>query len=78
MSHTPHDLSEEFPAAVDRIHALRAQDAHFARLADEYHAVNRAVHRAETRIDALSDEAESALRQKRMHLKDQIARILAG
>ncbi|HSF65383.1 MAG TPA: DUF465 domain-containing protein [Paracoccaceae bacterium] len=78
MSHTPHELAEEFPAAVDRMHALKATDPHFARLADEYHEVNRAVHRAETRVDTISDEAESALRHKRAHLKDEIARILAA
>lgn len=78
MSHTPHELAEEFPRAIEKMHMLKTSDPHFARLADEYHEVNRAVHRAETRVDAISDEAESALRHKRAHLKDQIARMLAG
>lgn len=78
MSHTPHELAEEFPAAAAKIHALKESDAHFARLADEYHEVNRAVHRAETRVDIISDSAESELRHKRAHLKDQIARMLAA
>jgi uncharacterized protein len=77
MSHTPHELHEEFPAQAERIHALKRTDAHFARLADEYHAVNREVHRAETGVAPMESLSESALRKKRSHLKDEIARILA-
>ena len=44
MSHTPHELAEEFPDAVDKIHNLKQTDAHFARLVDEYHEINRDVH----------------------------------
>lgn len=78
MSHTPHELAEEFPAQVQQIHDLKLTNAHFARLCDEYHEVNRAVHRAETRIDAMSEEAEQELRRKRAVLKDEIAKTLAS
>lgn len=78
MSNTPHDLYEDFPEKAEAIHAMKAKDAHFARLVDEYHAVNRAVHRAETRLDALSSEHETELRQTRMRLKDQIWKQLAA
>lgn len=76
MSNTPHELHEEFPEKAQVIHALKAKDAHFARLVEEYHDTNRAVHRAETRVEAVSDETETALRQKRMRLKDEIWRAL--
>ena len=59
MTHTPHDLAEEFPHAAARIRELRQSNAHFARLADEYHDVNRAVHRAETRVETLGEAAEA-------------------
>jgi len=78
MSHTPHELADEFPAAVEKIHLLKARDAHFATLVDNYHAVNRQVHRAETRLEPMTEAAESALRHHRVHLKDDIARILAS
>jgi uncharacterized protein len=78
MSNTPHDLYEDFPAKAEVIHALKAKDAHFARLVDEYHDVNRAVHRAETRVEAMSAEHETELRQKRMKLKDQIWKQIAA
>lgn len=72
MSNTPHDLYEDFPEKAEAIHALKAKDAHFARLVEEYHEVNRAVHRAETLIEPTSSDNEHALRQKRMRLKDEI------
>jgi uncharacterized protein YdcH (DUF465 family) len=72
MSHTPHELSEEFPDKVDAIHALKQSDSHFAKLADEYHDLNRAVHRAETNVEPMEELAEVELRKKRALLKDEI------
>ena len=46
MSHVPHELAEEFPQHAQRMHDLKQTDGHFARLFDDYHRVNRAVHRA--------------------------------
>ena len=78
MSNTPHELHEDFPEQADKIHALKLTDAHFARLAEEYHTINREVHRAETGVAPIEELAETALRKKRAHLKDQIARLLAA
>lgn len=78
MSNTPHDLYEDFPEKAEAIRALKAQDAHFARMVEEYHEINRAVHRAETRVDVISTEHETELRQKRMKLKDQIWKQIAA
>ena len=72
MSHTPHELAEEFPSHVDKMHDLKASDAHFARLFDDYHEVNRQVHRAETNIEPMDGLAETDLRKKRAALKDEI------
>lgn len=76
MSHTPHELAEEFPEFTDTIHALKTSDAHFARLADEYHEVNRAIHRAEVKVEPVSELEEDAMRKKRMALKDKIYGML--
>lgn len=78
MSNTPHDLYEDFPEKTDAIHALKAANAHFAKMVEEYHEVNRAVHRAETLIEPVSPEHESALRHKRMKLKDEIWKALSA
>ncbi|MFP4326626.1 MAG: YdcH family protein [Paracoccaceae bacterium] len=72
MSHTPHELAEEFPEHVARISELKASDPHFARLADQYHEINRAVHRAETNVEPMEELAEQHLRKQRGALKDEI------
>lgn len=77
MSHTPHELAAEFPQDSAIIHKLKMADTHFARLADEYHEVNRAIHRIESEIEAASDERTEALKKKRLALADQIGAILA-
>lgn len=76
MSNTPHSLHDDFPGQADRIHALKATDAHFARLMRDYDEVNDKVHRAEARIDAVAEAHEAALRVDRSRLKDEIARLL--
>ena len=78
MSHVPHELAEDFPDKAELIHRLKVEDAHFARLADAYHEVNREVHRAETDVAPLDDAAMQALRKRRMALKDEIARIMSA
>ncbi|EEE37693.1 hypothetical protein RKLH11_1529 [Rhodobacteraceae bacterium KLH11] len=77
MSHTPHELAEEFPDKVALMSRLKQTDAHFARLADEYHEINRVVHRAETNIEPMEELAEVELRKKRAALKDEIWAILS-
>lgn len=76
MSNTPHTLQEEFPGKAAEISALKVSDAHFARLLSEYDEVNDKVHRAETRLDLLTEAEEEVLRKTRSHIKDQIAAAL--
>jgi uncharacterized protein YdcH (DUF465 family) len=76
MSNTPHTLHEEFPAHASEISALKASDAHFAKLLTDYDVVNDKVHRAETRLDLLTEAEEETLRKTRSRLKDQIAAAL--
>ena len=78
MSHTPHELAEEFPGRAGDIAALKGQNAHFARIVEEYHEVNRAIHRAETLVEPTTSEHETQMRRKRMALKDEIARFLGA
>ncbi len=78
MTHTPHELTSDFPEHADRIAALRQSDAHFARLADEYHDINRAVHRAETNVEPTSDDHLNEMRRTRMRLKDELFAILSA
>ena len=72
MSHTPHELAEEFPEHVAHIAKLRQSDAHFENLTDTYHTLNRAIHRAESNVEPTSDDHMNDMRKKRMALKDEI------
>ena len=78
MSHTPHELAEEFPDHADAISTLKQVDAHFARLTEEYHALNRQIHRAETNIEPMEDLAMIDLRKQRAALKDSIYAVLSS
>ncbi|MCI2394165.1 DUF465 domain-containing protein [Aliiroseovarius sediminis] len=78
MAHTPHELNEEFPEMVEKMAALKQSDAHFAKLADEYHEVNHAVHRAETNLEPTDQFNEEDMRKKRATLKDEIYRMLTS
>jgi uncharacterized protein len=77
MTHTPHELADEFPEHVEKMHALKLMDAHFSRLFDEYHDINRAIHRAETNIEPTADFHMEDMRKQRMRLKDEIYGMLA-
>ncbi|MEJ8473959.1 YdcH family protein [Roseibium algae] len=78
MSHVPHELHEEFPDAANALSALKQNDAHFAKLSDEYHLINREIHRIETDVEPASDDVLESLKKKRLSLKDEIAAMLAA
>ncbi|QFT80343.1 hypothetical protein FIU89_06940 [Roseovarius sp. THAF27] len=78
MSHTPHELHDDFPDMADRISALKSSDAHFARLMEEYHTVNRQIHAAETNVTPVSPAAETDMRKERARLKDEIYTVLTA
>ncbi|HEY7385025.1 MAG TPA: YdcH family protein [Beijerinckiaceae bacterium] len=61
---------------ADRIHALKTSDSRFARLVEEYHEVNRQIHRIETRVEPASEDVEEEFKRRRVRLKDEIAQLL--
>jgi uncharacterized protein YdcH (DUF465 family) len=76
MTHVPHDLAADFPELAGRIHELKTGDTHFARLLAEYEEINGIVHRAETNVEPMSQEAETEYRKKRASLKDELYKLL--
>ena len=78
MSHTPHELAEEFPEKAERISSLRQSNAHFARLADEYAEINKKIHRAETLIEPTDELHEAEMRKQRLALKDEIWSLISS
>lgn len=74
----PHDLHSEFPEYDDRIHDLKVSNAHFARLFDEYHEVNRQVQRVEQEVEHMSDFDLEGLKKTRLKLKDDLYSMLTA
>ena len=76
MTDTPNELAEQFPQAVEKMHELKVSDAHFAKLHNEYHELNRKIHRAETDIEPTEDLAIEDMRKERLAMLDEIATYL--
>lgn len=74
--HTPNELTTIFARDRSLMTRLKQEDAHFARLADKYHEVNREVHRIESETEAASDERTEALKRERLGLLDEITAII--
>lgn len=67
-----HDLHHEFPEYYDRIHELKMNNRHFARLFEEYHDINREVRRIEEGVENREDEYLENLKKKRLLYKDRL------
>ncbi|MCB1425511.1 MAG: YdcH family protein [Zhengella sp.] len=78
MSHVPHELAEEFPEHTEKMHEMKSSNAHFAKLFEEYHDINRAIHRAETNVEPTDDFHMEDMRKQRLRLKDEIYGMLAS
>lgn len=68
-----HPLNREFPDSREQLQALCASDAHFARLAQSYEALDKQIYEIEDGRQAADDQALHALKNERVALKDQIA-----
>jgi len=73
-----HDLLHEFPEYRDTIHTLKTSNRHFARLFDEYHETDHAIHRIEQGIETTADEYLEAMKKKRLQLKDELFSMIHG
>lgn len=67
-----HDLHHEFPEYYDRIHELKTNNSHFARLFEEYHDLNREILRIEEGVENTTDEYLEELKKKRLLFKDKL------
>ena len=67
-----HDLIHELPEHRERIHQLKINDEHFAKLFDEYHELDHEILRMEEGIETPSDDVLEELKKKRLYLKDKL------
>ena len=78
MSHVPHELHEELPELAERLHARKATDPRLQKLADDYHEVNREIHRGETDVEPMDDAHLEELKKRRLAMLDEIRRELTA
>ncbi|MCE9633579.1 MAG: DUF465 domain-containing protein [Methylophilales bacterium] len=76
MAAVHHDLVTEFPELREKIHSFKLSNAHFAKLFDEYHLLNREVIRLEAEDIPVADETFEDFKKKRLKLKDELYAIL--
>lgn len=71
-----HDIGSEFPELKDKIHVLKTENAHFAKLFDAYNEADREVARIESEVEPTSDAYAEECKKKRLALKDEIFAML--
>jgi uncharacterized protein len=67
-----HDLVHEFPEHREKIHSLKMENAHFAKLFEAYHVVTKDVERLESEGIPVSDTVLENQKKERALLKDQL------
>ena len=71
-----HDLVHELPEHKDRIHQLKVENKHFARLFEQYHDTDHEVRRIETGVENTSDDYLEERKKVRLQLKDELFRMI--
>lgn len=72
----PHDLAHELPEHVQSFDTLRAESPRFARLFDDYHAMNGKVMSLEENDVPVDDFTFESLKKERLKLKDELYEML--
>jgi uncharacterized protein YdcH (DUF465 family) len=73
-----HDLVHEFPEHREKIHTLKMESAHFAKLFDAYHVATKEVERLESEGVPVADETLATQKKERLQLKDQLYSMLVA
>lgn len=73
-----HDLVHEFPQLRDQIHELKIGNRHFRKLFDEYHELTSDIENMETEAKAVSTQTEEEAKMRRVHLKDELYKMLVA
>lgn len=78
MALEKHNLLNEFPEHKERIHQLKVENNHFAKLFAEYHDVDHEVLRIEQGVENTSDEYLEGKKKARLALKDELYKFIVG
>jgi uncharacterized protein YdcH (DUF465 family) len=71
-----HSLANELPEYKEAIHDLKMSDRHFQVLFNDYHKVDKEIHRIEEGIENTSDAYLDGLKKTRLSLKDELFKML--
>lgn len=71
-----HPLSREFPQFETQLRSLLQDDGHFARLAQEYEALDKRIYEVEDGRVAMDEMELLGLKMQRVSLKDEVAELL--
>lgn len=71
-----HSLVQELPEHREKIHALKMNNAHFARLFDEYHEIDHEIVRIEDGVEVSDDAYIEQRKRARLKLKDELFQML--
>ena len=76
MSHFLHALHAEFPADNEILHSLKLTDPHYAKVADDYHTLNKDIQRIESGIEASSDDRIEEYKKRRLAMLDEVSAMI--
>lgn len=71
-----HALVQELPEHREKIHELKMNNAHFARLFDEYHEIDHEIVRIEDGVEVSDDAYIEQRKRERLKLKDELFHML--
>jgi len=71
-----HSLANELPEFKELIHDLKMSDRRFQGLFNDYHKVDKEIHRIEEGVENTSDTYLEGLKKTRLNLKDELFSIL--
>lgn len=74
--HLDHALEQEFAGHADAIHRLKVKEPAFKALLELNHHIWREIHNIENGVMAASDDYLTSLRKQRLHILDDIARLV--
>jgi hypothetical protein len=78
MDPDQHELIHDFPEYRDKILTLKNDNAHFAKLFDEYQDATHEVERLEIEGIPMGDVSFEELKKKRIKLKDELYAMLVA
>jgi uncharacterized protein len=69
-------ISKEFPEMKEQIQEMKKNNSHFAKMSDNYDAIEHSIHRIESGTESYTDEHLEGLKKKKLKLKDNLFSML--